>query len=261
MNKHLQYLTKSNAFGCFEVSVNDSLVVPAWVDLWRQKVSSEKFSISSRHNEALARLMPFLLCGEQSAIQVFGAEVDRLRESGWSKSVDLLKDIESDEYGHEMALRTLSQLLMQPADLGSIKRQAQHFYLKLGNTAGMTEHFARVAQLDACACIIMNEISNSDLGQNSPVSQLLNRIKKDEARHVNISKKHFLHLGGVESTLKENGHEISEKLVALLRTEADSFESLGVDSDQLFRKLTNARQAANPKQVLKATQPRCASHQ
>lgn len=261
MNKHLQYLAKSNEFGCFEVSVNDSLLVPAWVDVWRQKVSHDKISMSSRHNEALARLMPFLLCGEQSAIQVFGTEIDRLRDNGWSKSIDLLKEIESDEYGHELALRTLSQLLMQPDDLGSIKRQARHFYLKLGNTAGMTEHFARVAQLDACACIIMNEISNSDLGQSSPVAQLLNRIKQDEARHVNISKKHFLYLGGVESTLKENGHEVSEKLVALLRTEADSFEGLGVDPDQLFRKLKNARQAANSKQVLNATQPRCASHQ
>lgn len=253
MNKQLPYLTKSNAFGCFEVNVDDSLVVPAWVDIWRQKVTNEKLILSSRHNEALARLMPFLLCGEQSAIQVFGTEVDRLRDSTWSKSIGHLKDIESDEYGHEMALRTLSQLLMQPSDLSAIKRQARHFYLQLGTTSGMVEHFARVAQLDACACIIMNEISNSDIGQSSPVAQLLNRIKKDEARHVNISKKHYLYLGGVESVLKKSKHEVSEKLVALLSTEADSFESLGVDPDQMFRKLTNARQASIPKRLSKAT--------
>ena len=242
MNEQAQFLTESDAFGCFEVNIDDSLIMPAWVDSWRQQISNEKFTISSRHNEALARLMPFLLCGEQSAIQVFGAEVERLRDSSWSKSIRLLKSIESDEYAHEEALQTLSSLLMQPSDLNDIKRRARHFYIRLGNTKGMTEHFARVAQLDACVCIIMNAISNSDLGKNSLATQLVDRIKKDEARHVGVSKKHFHYLGGDETILKRNKRDVSNKLVALLQTEADSFESLGVDSDILFRKLTNARQ-------------------
>lgn len=242
MSTQPQYSTEPNAFGCFEVNVDDSLIMPSWLNSWKQQITSVKFDISSRHNEALARLLPFLLCGEQSAIQVFGAEVDRLRDSSWSKSISLLESIESDEYAHEEALQTLSSLLMKPNDLNNLRRKASLFYIRLGNTKGMTEHFARVAQLDACVCIIMNEISKSDLGKRSLATQLLLRIKKDEARHVAVSKKHYYYLGGDEATLKQNKREVSNKLVALLRTEADSFESLGVDSDVLFRKLENARQ-------------------
>ena len=242
MRAQTQYLRDSSALGCFEVNVDNSLVMPSWLNSWKQQLTSEKFEISSSHNEALARLMPFLLCGEQSAIQVFGTEISRLQGSSWSKSIRLLKSIESDEYAHEEALQTLSSLLMQPTDLNDIKRRARHFYIRLGNTKGMTEHFARVAQLDACVCIIMNAISKSDLGKNSLATQLVDKIKKDEARHVGVSKKHFHYLGGDEATLKRNKRDVSKKLVALLQTEADSFESLGVDSDILFRKLTNARQ-------------------
>lgn len=241
MSTQSQRLTESNVFGCFDVDVSDHLVMPSWLNSWRQQILTETFNISSRHNEALARLLPFMLCGEQSAIQVFGAEVERLRGNSWSKSISLLENIESDEYAHEEALQTLSSLLMQPNDLSDLKQKARHFYIKLGNTRGMTEHFARVAQLDACVCIIMNEISNSDLGKKSLVTQLLARIKKDEARHVAVSTKHFHYLGGDEGALQESKRDVSAKLVALLRTETEAFESLGVDSDLLFRRLENAR--------------------
>jgi len=242
MSSQPQTLTESNAFSCFKVNVDMNLEMPAWLNSWNQQIADGDFKINSRHNEAMARLMPFLLCGEQSAIQVFGSEVERLRGGSWSKSINLLESIESDEYAHEQALRNLSSLLMKPDDIDGLKRKARHFYMKLGRTTGMAEHFARVAQLDACVCIIMNEIAKSDLGKNNLAAQLLDRIKKDEARHVGVSRKHYHYLGGDEEMLKRNKSEISNKLVSLLSTEAESFESLGVDSDILFRKLVGVKQ-------------------
>lgn len=242
MSAQAKYISEPRSMGCFEVNVEHGLSMPAWLNEWNRQVSQGKFKISQRHEEALARLVPFLLCGEQSAIHVFGSEIERLRSNTLSKSIDLLRSIETDEYAHEQALQTLTSMLMEPTDIKDIKRKARHFYVRLGNTTGMAQHFARVAQLDACVCIIMNAITKCDLGRDNLITQLFERIKKDEARHVAVSKKHFHYLGGDEKMLLDNKYDVSHKLVDLLSTEADSFETLGIDSDLLFSKLAHARQ-------------------
>ncbi len=237
-----EYIKNPNTLRCFDINEVQYSVMPSWLTSWQQELYSSNFKLSSRHEEALARLIPLLLCGEQSAIHVFGSEIERLRGNTWAKSVSLLKEIEIDEHAHEKALQVLSSILMEPTDLRNIKRNARHFYLRLGNTAGVAEHFAQVAQLDACVCIIMNAITKSDLGREHLIAKLFDRIKQDEARHVSVSKKHFYYLGGNRILLSENKSSVSQKLVALLRTEANSFETLGIDPDALFSKLLNARQ-------------------
>lgn len=232
------YIEQSNAIRCFDVNIEPHTVMPQWFIAWREQYLYGASKISNRHEEALARLIPLLLCGEQSAIHVFGKEVERLRGSTLSTSINLLKDIETDEYAHEQALQVVASSLMEPADIHWIKRKARHFYLSLGNTVGMADHFARISQLDACVCIIMNAITHCDLGKDHLIVKLFERIKKDEARHVSICRKHFLQLGGDRASFKENRFAVSTKLVKLLMTQADSFEILGIDSDLMFRKMT-----------------------
>ncbi len=234
---------QSNAIRCFDVNIDPNTVMPQWFIKWREQFLNGESKISHRHEEALARLIPILLCGEQSAIHVFGNEVERLRGSKWHTSINLLKNIETDEYAHEQALQTVSSFLMEPADLHRIKRDAQHFYLSLGNTAGMPDHFARISQLDACVCIIMNAITSCDLGKSHLIVKLFERIKKDEARHVSVCRKHFIKLGGDRSSFKENRHAVGTKLVSLLTTQADSFETLGIDPDMMFRKMTHVKES------------------
>ncbi|MFT5396526.1 MAG: hypothetical protein ACI85N_001725 [Gammaproteobacteria bacterium] len=237
MSAQPSYIEQSNNLRCFDVNIDPRTVMPAWFIDWRKGFLSGGSKLSHRHEEALARLIPLLLCGEQSAIHVFGVEVERLRGSPWSSSISLLKDIETDEYAHEQALQTLASMLMEPTDLRSIKRKARHFYISLGTTAGMGEHFARISQLDSCVCIIMNAITQCDLGRTHLIVQLFDHIKKDEARHVSISRKHFLKLGGDRRLFKESNKSIGSKLVTLLATQQDSFEALGIDPDVLFQKL------------------------
>ena len=237
MSAQPSFLANSNPLRCFKLHIELRSVLPTWFTTWQQQLLSEMFMISSCHEEALARLIPLLLCGEQSAIHVFSREVERLRGTPWSNSIALLKDIESDEYVHEQALQTLSSLLMQPADLCLIKRKARHFYLKIGSTVGVTEHFARVSLLDTCVCKIMNAITQCDLGKRHLITQLFDRIKKDEARHVSVSRKHFQRLGGDRALFTQSKDIVNSQLVSLLRTEANSFETLGIDPDVLFRKL------------------------
>lgn len=222
---------------CFDVCIDPATLMPSWFIAWRKLFLNNKSMLSHRHEEALARLIPLLLCGEQSAIHVFGEEIERLQGSPWSNSVSLLKEIETDEYTHEQALQTVSSVLMEPVDIHSIKRKARHFYLGLGATSGMIEHFARISELDTCVCIIMNAITHSALGSRHLITQLFERIKQDEARHVYVCRKHYTLLGGERSLLKQGKSSVSKKLVSLLKTEANSFEMLGVDPDALFYKL------------------------
>jgi hypothetical protein len=227
----------SGALRCFALNIDPDTVMPEWFVGWREQFLCAGSKLSDRHEEALGRLIPLLLCGEQSAIHVFGNEVERLRGSKWSDSIAALKQVETDEYAHEQALQTLSSSLMEPADLHWIKRAARHFYLSLGITGGMVEHFARVSQLDACVCIIMNAITHCDLGRHHLITQLFERIKKDEARHVSLCRDHYLQLGGDRCMFTQGRGAIGKKLVPLLATEAGSFESLGIDADRLFKKL------------------------
>ncbi|MFT4997079.1 MAG: putative HAD superfamily Cof-like phosphohydrolase, partial [Flavobacteriales bacterium] len=69
-------------------------------------------------------------------------------------------------------------------------------------------------------------------------AQLFDRIKIDEARHVAISRQHFLKLGGDKDIFTQSRNTISHALVSLLSSEASSFENLGIDPDQLFATLT-----------------------
>ena len=227
----------SGALRCFDLNIDPGTVMPDWFVSWREQFSGARSTLSYRHEEALARLIPLLLCGEQSAIHVFRSEAERLRGSKWNDSIAALQRIETDEYAHEQALQTLSSSLMEPADLHWIKRAARHFYLGLGTTGGMVEHFARVSQLDACVCIIMNAITHCDLGRHHLITQLFERIKKDEARHVSMCREHFLRLGGDRNLFKESRGAIGKKLVPLLATQAESFENLGIDADRLLQKL------------------------
>ena len=227
----------SGALRCFDLSIDPDTVMPEWFTAWREQFLCSRSKLSHRHEEALARLIPLLLCGEQSAIHVFGNEVERLRGSKWNDSIAALKCIETDEYAHEQALQTLSSSLMEPTDLHWIKRGARHFYLSLGITGGMVEHFARVSQLDACVCIIMNAITHCDLGRHHLITQLFERIKNDEARHVSMCRDHYLQLGGDRNLFKESRGAIGKKLVPLLATQPESFENLGIDADRLFQKL------------------------
>lgn len=231
-------LGKINKLRCFTVEIKPNSVQPAWLSVWRREFAQSKVALSCRQEEAMARLVPLLLCGEQSAIQVFGSEAQRLQGDGWRDSIALLNAIEIDECGHEQALQHLSAMLMVPDDLHRIKRRAQLFYVSIGKTAGLDNHFANISQLDACVALLMHAVANSSLGNGHCIAQLFERIKQDEARHVAVSRQHFLKLGGHKDVFAKTRKTISNALVTLLRGEADSFENLGIDADQLFATLT-----------------------
>jgi rubrerythrin len=231
-------VNRPNELRCFTLAIKPNAGQPGWLSVWRREFANTKVALTDRQEESMARLLPLLLCGEQSAILIFGSEVERLQGASWRESIALLSAIETDEYGHEQALQELSSMLMVPADLHQIKRRAQLFYLSIGKAAGLDNHFANISQLDACVALLMHAVANSGLGRGHCIAHLFDRIKQDEARHVVISRQHFLKLGGDKDIFTQSRNTISHALVSLLSSEASSFENLGIDPDQLFATLT-----------------------
>jgi len=235
----------SNNFGnikqyrCFPPAINavPEGDYPAWFIPWSTQFEMEKCILDDAQKNALSRLVPLLLCGEQSAQFVFGEEIVRIEQDDFKLcSADLIT-IQKDENAHEEALQMLVSFLPTPKDALKIKRKAQLFYTKIGQAASVVEHFATIRSLDGYVALIMTAMSRSNLGASHIISQLFSFIKHDESRHVSLARKHIILLGGDPSINKDNINVLRKNLVNLLKTEQASFEVLGVDSRKLFSQI------------------------
>ena len=218
--------------------------------------------LTQRQQLSLAQLVPLLLCGEQSAVHVFHTEQQRLQQT---QSVDCatateqsarlqnisskhrqlaqlnLQKIEADERLHEQALQfLLAQLPQHPLQHKS-KRIAQKFYATIQQSEqSIAKHFQGIALLDSCVCILMNAVANSSI-RDTAIAELFHLIKKDEAKHVAIARKHSELLSpqaGNHQAFAETSN-LPKLLVTMLESQAAAFESLGIDTHQLFAKLLN----------------------
>jgi len=182
--------------------------------------------------EASARLVTVLLCGEQSAIRIFSAEVRRERAP--AEALDALRAIEYDEVLHEKALRTFQDYLPRPDDAHKLMRSAQRFFSGLGRISDMARHFGQISHLDSAVCKIMFHIEKSSIDSVSPLRRIATQIKKDEARHVHVSRGYATSLGLTSRQRNDDGIVIIEALIDMLTPLTDSFETVGVDSDRVF---------------------------
>ena len=185
--------------------------------------------------EALGRLLPVLLCGEESAFQVFCREAGRLTDVQYRRSLALARRIAAEELEHEQLLRELRNCCPAPDDLASLRLRARRFFLRMASREPAL-HFARVAALDSGVCVILAAVAKP-LARTPAVVDTLNRIRRDEAKHVRFSREHSRELGADKSLLAETATCVRSELVALLYPLASSFEDLGLDADHLFRRV------------------------
>jgi hypothetical protein len=214
-----------------------NLVSHPWVLSLTSHLSSELTRLSDHQSEQLARLVPALLCGEQSAVCVFQHEAQRLSAQALHESAKLISGIEKDELGHEQTLRALVKDLPYLDELSAIKRHARRFFSIVSRSSDLAQHFSRIAQLDGTVCIIVHAISKGQLGRLACLKEMLDRIKRDEARHAFLSRRHALALGANRSILHEEGAWIGPRLINMLMPVADALEALQVDPDRLFSKI------------------------
>jgi rubrerythrin len=200
----------------------------------------QTFSVApmrSGEAEALGNLVPYLLCGEESAVHVFYREGRRARQRADDRARELMWQIAGEEKVHERLLAQLTTALPAPEQTEAIRLRAHDFFVGLANN-DPTVHFSRVAALDSGVCKIMAALCAAPSVINCPsVQRIFGKIRSDESRHVRISRQYVLDLGLQPAALSGAAENISADLVGLLTPGGDAFENMGVDADRLFRRI------------------------
>lgn len=204
---------------------------------WLTEEQCNPVQFTDNQTDAMSCLLPLLLCGEQSAQLVFNSEIQRLAAGDQHSLVACLQDVEADEHRHDVALQQVAQSLSERSEFTQVQRKAKRFYARLGRVESYSEHFVRIAILDTCVTHIMQAFEYCHLGDKHRFSQLCGLIKKDEAKHVYVSRKHALALGATLDQFSHQHEYVVSDLMQLLETQGDAFESMGVCLDRLNQKL------------------------
>lgn len=190
-------------------------------------------SLTDPDSLALAELLPLLGCGEEAAALGF----DRLGES---VSLDhaarrALRDIAHEERLHDSLMSGLRAALPAVTVSAQVMRQIRRYHLSMARGGAIT-HLARIVGLDAAVCLIMSRLLHrgGSIAHDQGVSALLSRIRRDEARHVALSRALVIAASG-GAAARDRAAEARHGLADLVAFGAAAFETLGVDPDDLIR--------------------------
>ena len=194
-----------------------------------------RLRLSPAHAEALAELLPVLLCGEESAALAF----DQIASSG-----DLQREMRAalarialDELEHQTLLQRIRAALPPPHDDPGLSAGMRRFFMRLASRDPAT-HCARIAAVDAGVCLLLRALRSGcgPVATEPTLSSVVARIHRDEARHVAVTSRQAAQLAGAR-LVRDDVVEVRHRLTRLLERRATSLESLGVDPDRLFRSL------------------------
>jgi hypothetical protein len=174
---------------------------------------------------ALANTLPFLLCGEESAVHAFGR---RLAGAASDREAAALAVITADEVRHADWLAALAKAL-PCADAAPDSRAMAAFFRRL-LTRDRALHFARVAALDLLVCEILKPLvaRGTPLAASSQVLSGLRAIRRDEARHVRIARDCARRLGFEAEQQLELDRSMRAALARVLAPVGPSLARLGV---------------------------------
>jgi hypothetical protein len=204
---------------------------------WQAPESGSMVAMSAAAAQALADLMPLLLCGEESAEFVFAAAVPELpRNIDPALPLELAR-IADDERRHGVYLSALRNRLPPPADVGATRR-ATRFLRKLATT-DLGLHLARVAALDAGFCQVLAEICRpgTEIAKVPELVDIFRRIRSDEGRHVRVSRRCAAALGVSPRTEHEERRWVLHEFATLLTAAAPAFAAVGADMERLLGRL------------------------
>lgn len=146
----------------------------------------------------------------------------------------VLNQIADDERRHEQLLSSVAQRGIA----GRVDRIARQFYVGL-HDPDPSIHLARIAALDGCVCEVFSLVLQSPTPSLSPpLRRVLSQIRRDEGRHVRIARRLALECGAAAQLLHEMDAEIRTAFTPVLGRYTDEFEGLGVNSNQLLRRVS-----------------------
>jgi len=221
------------------MAFSERTVAPMHLPVARIKDSLSQ--LSECQMTALGQLLPSLLCGEESAFQVFWREGHASSHVQMNHSEALANQIALEELEHERLLQALRGCCPVPSNLASTLVRTRRFFVRMASRDPAL-HFAKVAALDSAVCIILSTLVKP-LSRATALIEIFNRIRSDEARHVRFSRRHSYELGANASVLANTAVRIRSELVAFLYPLGNSFEALGLDADHLFRRVNMQKES------------------
>ena len=175
---------------------------------------------------ALSETLPFLRCGEESAIHAFSRRLIGQKADAGQMELD---SIAEDETRHAAWLESLAAALPAPQQASEPEQMAGFFRRLL--TRHRPLHFAQIASLDLAVCALLRPltVSQSAIHCAPQVHAGLCSIRSDEARHVRVARNIARNLGWTKSQQHKLDLSIREQLAALLVPIESSLLRLGID--------------------------------
>lgn len=187
--------------------------------------------------QALADLLPVLICGEASAERAFEQLLRRLESEVEPALAAALASVAEDEQRHGDWLDALRATLPAPAS-DQPGRRALRFLLGLV-IDDPALHLARVAALDAAVCRVLAEVgaAGRPIAAASALAQVFRDIRRDEGRHVRIARRAAHALGVDSAVMSRERHAVTAAFAGLIVEQRSAFAALGVDAVRLARRI------------------------
>lgn len=186
---------------------------------------------------ALGRFVPSLLCGEESAVLIFHHESKRLSREARADMQRSLLGLAGEEELHEIMLRALSNWLPDCGDREEIRDRARRFFFGFASTDPALR-LAHIAEIDSCVSITLSAMGKeSRVARSEVFSRVVDRIRRDEARHVKVCRRHLEEIGISREQRREATEKVRGRFVDLMSPVAGAFEDIGLDPDRLFRRI------------------------
>lgn len=178
-------------------------------------------------DQALSDTLPFLRCGEESAIHAFGR---RLVGGALGTSKRVLDAITEDETRHAAWLAALASALPAPRQASDSQQMTAFFRQMLTRDRGL--HFAQIASLDLAVCELLRPLAavRSVIAAAPEVHAGLASIRRDEARHVRIARSCARELGWSPLQQHKLDAAMRDRLGVLLAPIRSSLALLGIPS-------------------------------
>ncbi len=187
-----------------EDSVRDIAVLPAHIAI------------------ALATLLRFLLCGEESATHAFGDPLPHFLADPERASLEV---IAREEAAHAWLIRQWTTRLPEPRVAFGLEA-TRRFFRRL-QTRDRALHFARIAALDALVCRLLSRlIRGAALAPYPGLRSDLSRIRSDEIAHVRITRAHALRLGMGRASFAAVAVDVEARLAVLLAPAVPALQML-----------------------------------
>ena len=230
-------MTRPNTGYSFaQQSVTDQLTSPLThcykVRSWQPTAPSSSLALDAIAAQGLADLLPTLLCGEASAEMVFTHAIKAFPSKKFPELHDALCRIVADEKRHGDELFNLSHYLPSPSKRATAKHAVR--FLRSLASDNLSIHLARLSAIDIGVCIVLALVCRAPLIiKNDYICRLLTLIRRDEGRHVRVTRRCAEVLGLDVAIEKKEKIQVLNAFSELLSRQDDAFIAIGVDPEQL----------------------------